>query len=324
MIGRGIFISYRREDTRGDAGRLDDRLRGRYGTELVFRDVHDSPPGISFPQHLERSVTSCRIVIVVVGARWLASMHARLSQPDDWVRLEIRTALNCLGVTVIPVLMNTEAMPQPDELPDDIRSLSTITAQQLSDTRWDADMSRLYTVLDPLMWPQLPGHRGDRLPTSWTRKMRLAVAGWMVTLGIAALIVMSTWFLSGNFATDVEPVLAPYVSAEEFSNLVSDFSIVGMIIAVAIAALFAFLAFGSYRGWRWIFWFDLVFLALAAFDSLSTLSSWTSDILGPRDLILGALPSLLLTVTSFGLFMWMIIGMIRFGPGAWSTRQANR
>jgi hypothetical protein len=37
----GIFISYRREDASGHAGRLRDRLTQRFGRETVFMDVSD-------------------------------------------------------------------------------------------------------------------------------------------------------------------------------------------------------------------------------------------------------------------------------------------
>ena len=36
-----IFISYRREDTRADAGRLYDRLSEHFGDNHVFMDIED-------------------------------------------------------------------------------------------------------------------------------------------------------------------------------------------------------------------------------------------------------------------------------------------
>ena len=40
-----IFISYRREDTAGRAGRLFDALVGRFGERDVFQDVAGIAPG---------------------------------------------------------------------------------------------------------------------------------------------------------------------------------------------------------------------------------------------------------------------------------------
>jgi len=45
-----IFISYRRDDSSGHAGRLFDCLRGRFGDESVFMDVTDIQSGVDFTQ----------------------------------------------------------------------------------------------------------------------------------------------------------------------------------------------------------------------------------------------------------------------------------
>jgi len=44
----GVFISYRREDSGGFAGRIYDRLAHRVGHESVFFDVHNIPPSLDF------------------------------------------------------------------------------------------------------------------------------------------------------------------------------------------------------------------------------------------------------------------------------------
>jgi TIR domain len=49
----GIFISYRREDSAPYAGRLYDRLCGRFGADQVFMDVDDIPPGEELRADLE-------------------------------------------------------------------------------------------------------------------------------------------------------------------------------------------------------------------------------------------------------------------------------
>jgi TIR domain len=153
MSAGGIFICYRHEDSQGEAGRIDDHLRGRYGAHRVFRDVYGIPIGRNFPDHLARTVAGCGVVIVVIGRHWLEFLLARPDRPDDWLRMEIRTALGCPDVTVIPVLVQGATMPASDELPDDIRAIATIAAQELSDSRWGYDMSRLAAVIDELVPP---------------------------------------------------------------------------------------------------------------------------------------------------------------------------
>jgi len=49
----GIFISYRREDSAGWAGRLHDRLSARFGRRAVFIDVDTLAPGQDFPTTIE-------------------------------------------------------------------------------------------------------------------------------------------------------------------------------------------------------------------------------------------------------------------------------
>ena len=43
-----VFISYRREDCPGHAGRLFDHLRARFGAASVFMDVTDIEAGVDF------------------------------------------------------------------------------------------------------------------------------------------------------------------------------------------------------------------------------------------------------------------------------------
>jgi hypothetical protein len=172
--GQGIFISYRRDDSQGDSGRLDDHLRRRYGERLVFRDVRDSPPGVSFPDHLRYRVTSCRVAIVVIGLKWLPLLEARLNRSDDWLRFEIATALQSSDVRVLPVLVQGATMPREEDLPYDLRELSTITAHELSDSRWNYDFGVLVALLDPLV--------RSNARSVWRR------TAWLGALGVAVLL----------------------------------------------------------------------------------------------------------------------------------------
>ena len=43
-----VFISYRRSDTTGEAGRLADALESLLGAACVFRDADDIPAGEDF------------------------------------------------------------------------------------------------------------------------------------------------------------------------------------------------------------------------------------------------------------------------------------
>ena len=85
-----IFISYRRDDTEGHAGRLLDELRKRLGPEGVFLDVEGIGAGLKFRQVIQAQLASCKVVLVLIGKRWIdardASGGKRLDNNDDVLR----------------------------------------------------------------------------------------------------------------------------------------------------------------------------------------------------------------------------------------------
>src|SRR5438552_2473316 len=91
--GGGIFISYRRHESRDFAGRLADRLADRFGEGQVFIDVDAIEPGVDFAEAISRAVAACQVLLAVIGPTWLTTADERgrhrLDDPDDIVRLEI-------------------------------------------------------------------------------------------------------------------------------------------------------------------------------------------------------------------------------------------
>lgn len=152
----GVFLSYRRDDTSGYAGRLYDRLAARLGAESVFRDIDALSPGVDFVEAIETAVASCRAVVVLIGREWLRATtpdgRRRLDQPDDFVRLEVEAAL-ARGIRIIPVLVEDATMPATAELPLAIARLSRFNALEISDSRWEYDVGRLIDVLDDTARP---------------------------------------------------------------------------------------------------------------------------------------------------------------------------
>ena len=63
----GVFISYRREDSGGFAGRIYDRLVSRLGHDTVFFDVDAIPPGRDFVDVLSDRVGKCDALVAVIG-----------------------------------------------------------------------------------------------------------------------------------------------------------------------------------------------------------------------------------------------------------------
>jgi TIR domain len=148
-----IFISYRRDDSGGWAGRLYDRLSQHFGQENVFMDI-TIEPGLDFVEVIEQAVGSCDALIAVIGKQWLAITDdgglRRLDHPEDFVRLEIAAAL-ARNIRVIPALVEGARMPLPTDLPDGLQLLARRNAHDISDRRFHYDVDQLIGVLDRVL-----------------------------------------------------------------------------------------------------------------------------------------------------------------------------
>jgi len=151
----GTFISYRREDAAGYAGRLRESLERRLGAARVFRDVDTLRPGQDFVQAIESRLSDCAVMIAVIGREWASARDMagsrRLDEPFDFVRLEIAAALTRPNVLVVPVLVEGAAMPSASELPENMRPLARRQALTVRDETWDSDVERLVNVIDSAM-----------------------------------------------------------------------------------------------------------------------------------------------------------------------------
>jgi formylglycine-generating enzyme required for sulfatase activity len=151
MSEQKIFISYRRSDASGYAGRLFDRLSTHFGDENIFMDVEDMDPGVDFVEILEQAVTASYVLIVLIGSQWLGvedeDGQRRLDNPEDFVRIEVAAALD-RSVRVIPVLVQDARMPGSRELPSVLQKLSRLNAINIRHERFNADVDRLIRSIE--------------------------------------------------------------------------------------------------------------------------------------------------------------------------------
>lgn len=190
--GPGIFLSYRRHgDSVGFAARLADNLEARFGEEQCFRDIEDIESGADFVRTIEEAITSCRVMIVVIGTDWISMTDAegsrRLDDPDDFVRVEVAMALR-RDIRVIPVLVCGASMPSPEDLPDDLQGLWRRQAVELTDLRWDYDVGRLVETIE-----ESGVRRRDGAGSS--------VLGRALKTGLVAAVAVGL-FLLGQFLRD--------------------------------------------------------------------------------------------------------------------------
>jgi hypothetical protein len=147
---RGVFLNYRREDAGAHARLLQLKLAQRFPGVPVFMDLDSIEAGADFAEAIRSGVGSCAVLVAVIGAKWLTIADdeggRRLDDPDDYVRYEIRAALE-RGVAVIPVLVDDARAPRRQQLPDDLHRLARLNALEVSLTRLDYDAARLMDAI---------------------------------------------------------------------------------------------------------------------------------------------------------------------------------
>lgn len=179
-MGRAVrvFLSYRRGDVGGHAGRLADALHQRLGPKNVFQDVVAIAPGRDYTAVIDHALDESDAVLVVIGPGWLAAATPRgvprLFEPDDYVRLETARALQ-RDVRVVPVLVGGASLPAAADLPEDLQALAQRQAVVLHDETWHQDLDGLVRSL-----------RGEPVvATKRRRRWQLAaVAGVVVVVGL--------------------------------------------------------------------------------------------------------------------------------------------
>jgi hypothetical protein len=181
----GVFISYRRDDSGGYAGRLFDVLAARFGPDQTFMDLDDIQGGDDFTAVIGEKVGQCSALLAVIGDRWLTLTGPdgvrRLDAAGDFVRLEIAGALE-RGVRVIPVLVSGAVMPRPEDLPDALRPLSVHQAVEVRDAHFHADAGQLVDLLQKTV----PG-----LGTRRTRAPRWAIPAAVVLVAAAGIATVA-------------------------------------------------------------------------------------------------------------------------------------
>jgi len=150
-----IFISYRRDDAAGYARAIGDALGREFGPERVFIDVDDIGAGQCFDEVIEQAVGGSRVLLVLIGRRWLgerSGQNARIHDPGDLVQREVAAAL-ATGMQVMPLLLDGAAMPGAAQLPASLQALTGRNALVIDNTRFAADLARLLDALRPLVDP---------------------------------------------------------------------------------------------------------------------------------------------------------------------------
>jgi TIR domain len=145
-----VFISYRRGDSAGHAGRVMDRLKTELGRDLLFMDVEAIPLGTNFEKVLHEEVGKCGVLLAVIGPTWSDARdengNRRLDDPNDFVRMEIAAALQ-RDIPVIPILLDGARIPKADYLPNELKDLTSRNGLDVRHASFHEDMDRLIRSL---------------------------------------------------------------------------------------------------------------------------------------------------------------------------------
>ena len=150
-----IFISYRRSDSQDITGRIYDYLEKHFGSDVVFRDVYSIPLGDDYRFHLREKAQNCQVLVAIIGPDWVSVTdpdgNRRLDNPNDWVRIEVETALN-RGIPVIPLLIDGATVPEEKDVPSDLKPIAHRNAALARpDPDFQPDMARLIRQLEKIV-----------------------------------------------------------------------------------------------------------------------------------------------------------------------------
>ena len=224
-----IFISYRREDTAGHAGRLLDSLRASFGAGRVFMDVTSLRPGVEYAHVIDDSIQQCDFLLVVIGRDWLtcttSTGERRLTRPDDFLRLEIASALR-ERKRVIPVLVEDAKLPAPADLPEDIRGLVDHQSMPLAERSWHRDVDDLVRAM---------GGMPNRRIIAWVGAGILGLA--LAIMGALFLFQIEVPSVTGHSWADAQKILeSAHLSMGSLSSGLPGIAAVGTVLSQSPAA----------------------------------------------------------------------------------------
>lgn len=184
-----VFISYRRKDSGGYAGRLHEELVRRYGREAVFMDIDSLHGGVEFRQRIHQALDTSNVALILIGEAWAAptddERSRRIDREDDPVRQEVAAALKHEEMSVVPVLVEGASLPATSELPEDLSNLRGLHVCQLRNSDWKSDVRRIIHAIDAASRPS----GMSRLIQALRRRPRRVAAA---AAGILALLVLVT------------------------------------------------------------------------------------------------------------------------------------
>ncbi|HET7440465.1 MAG TPA: hypothetical protein VFJ47_04125 [Terriglobales bacterium] len=152
-----IFISYRRKDTGGYAGRLYENLIEKFGRDGVLFDVEVEGSAEPLRDWVSRVIPEVAVELVLIGEEWVIDRHGRrrLGDEGDIVRLEVELALQH-AIPIIPVMIDGASFPNPVDLPESIKALAQFKGYEINNSYWEAKVEPLVEAIFSVTTTHVP------------------------------------------------------------------------------------------------------------------------------------------------------------------------
>jgi hypothetical protein len=137
---------------------MHEKLSAHYGSESIFRDINNIRPAANFRRVIRQTLGRADVVLVVMGPRWRGPVDGkyRIDEINDWVRVEVETAL-LLDVPIIPVLIDGAEMPKPEHLPESLKELTDRQAVRVDPGKdFPSHMNRLIEAINGVLLSSTP------------------------------------------------------------------------------------------------------------------------------------------------------------------------
>lgn len=195
-----VFVSYRRDDSSWATQNLLRRLREEFGADAIFADIDGIEPGLDFRDVLEDQLSNCSVLIVVVGEKWINAKDdtgkQRLSDKNDWVRVELEKGLENQSARVIPLVIRPASMPKEGEVPPELSDFCYMQEVAIFPQDFEVGFGRLATAIDKVLVAKgLQGRRIDRDDKKTPDQQNAAF--FLKVLGVAIGLVLGIVVLVG-------------------------------------------------------------------------------------------------------------------------------
>lgn len=153
VVGRptrgGVFISYRRDDSRLWALLLYAVVAERIGSDRVFLDSVNIPFGDDYEQYVRRELPGYGLALVLMGPDWRgerADGRPRIEDANDLYRIEIELAL-AHDLTILPVVLEGLTPPHATDMPASIATVRKLNMYELSAAKFEQEHPRLLDAI---------------------------------------------------------------------------------------------------------------------------------------------------------------------------------